>query len=269
MRSMLLRSVVGKTLRDGRRGLVGWSLGIAVLVLITCSVYPSIRDNADLQRAVEDYPEELKAFIGGSLDFSTGPGYLQGELFSLMLPLLLLVYGIAAGARALAGEEEAGTLDLLLANPVSRERLALEKLAALAALLALLAAVTFLLVAGSDILFSMDVGAGPIAAATLVTWLLALLHGTLALLVGAATGSRALAIAAAASVAVAGYLLDGLGNLVDVLEPLQPFAPWHWYTAGDTLRNGLDLGWTLLLAAATVVLAAAAPPLFARRDLSV
>ena len=267
--SALLRSVLGKTVHDARRGLVGWGLGIAGLVLLTCSVYPSIGGNADLQQAIENYPEELKAFVGGSLDFSTGAGYLNGELFSLMLPLLLLVYGIGAGARAIAGEEEAGTLDLLLANPLRRERLVLEKLGAIAALLALLAVVTYVVVVASDALFSMDVGAGPIAAAVVVTWLLALLHGTLALLVGAATGSRALAIGAAAAAAVAGYLLDGLGNLVDVLEPFQPLAPWHWYTAGDTLRHGLAAGWTLLLVAATILVAMAAPPLFARRDLSV
>ena len=50
-----------------------------------------------------------------------------------MVPLLLLIAAIGAGARATAGEEERGTLDLLLANPISRRRLVLEKLAALAA----------------------------------------------------------------------------------------------------------------------------------------
>ena len=45
-----------------------------------------------------------------------------------MVPLLLLVAAIGAGARAIAGEEERGTLDLLLSTPVSRRRLALEKL---------------------------------------------------------------------------------------------------------------------------------------------
>ena len=39
-----------------------------------------------------------------------------------MLPLLLLVYAIGAGSRAIAGEEESGTLDLLLAHPLSRRR---------------------------------------------------------------------------------------------------------------------------------------------------
>ena len=40
-----------------------------------------------------------------------------------MVPLLLLIAAIGAGAGAIAGEEERGTLDLLLSLPVSRRRL--------------------------------------------------------------------------------------------------------------------------------------------------
>ena len=63
--------------------------------------------------------EALKAFIafGGDLDYVSGAGYLGSELFAFMVPLLLLIAAIGAGARAIAGEEERGTLDLLLANP--------------------------------------------------------------------------------------------------------------------------------------------------------
>ena len=57
-----------------------------------------------------------------------------------MVPLLLLVAAIGAGARATAGEEERGTLDLLLANPLSRRRLIAEKVAALACEISVLGA---------------------------------------------------------------------------------------------------------------------------------
>ena len=67
---------------------------------------------------------------------------------------------------------------------------------------------------------------------------------------------------------IASYLLYGLGNLVDALEPVQALAPWDWYAGGDQLRNGLDWRGTLLLLGSVVVLAGAAIPLFDRRDLS-
>src|SRR5512146_735571 len=137
----MLRNAFVKTLRDARRAIGWWSLGLIAMAALMIAVYPTVRDNPDLNRMVEDYPDALKAFIafGGDLDYVSGAGYLGSELFSFMVPLLLLVAAIGAGARALAGEEERGTLDLLLANPLSRRRLVLDKLAALTVELTMLA----------------------------------------------------------------------------------------------------------------------------------
>jgi hypothetical protein len=77
------------------------------------------------------------------VDYSSGIGYLGIELFSLMLPGLLIAAAVGAGARAIAGEEEHATLDLLLANPISRTRVALEKAGAMFIMLSLLSFVTF------------------------------------------------------------------------------------------------------------------------------
>ena len=128
------RNVFLKTLLDAERALVWWSLGLIGMSTLMIAVYPTVRDNPDLNEMVKDYPEALKAFIafGGDLDYVSGAGYLGSELFAFMVPLLLLIAAIGAGARAIAGEEERGTLDLLLANPLSRRRLVLEKLAAVA-----------------------------------------------------------------------------------------------------------------------------------------
>jgi ABC-2 type transport system permease protein len=263
----VLSSVLAKTLRDARRGLLWWSVGIAAYVLLVMSIYPSIKNNEDLNRAVQDYPEALKAFVGGQLDLASGPGYLDGELFSLMVPLLLLLYSIAAGARAIAGEEEAGTLDLLLSHPLSRTRLVLEKAGAMALQVGVLSLAVFVAVTATAKLVSMEIGVGRIAAACVAVYLLALGHGAVALLVGAGSGKRALAIAVAAALAVAGYVLDGLSRIVDVLEPWRVLSPFDW--TGDPLRKGLELGGTAVLVALAVAAVALAPLPFNRRDLAV
>ena len=124
----MLRSVFTKTLRDLRRGFAWWCVGLIGLVSMMIAVYPTVRDNPSLNKLVQDYPEALKAFIafGGSLDYVSGAGYLGSELFSFMIPLLFLVAAIGNGAGSLAGEEERGTLEFLLAHPVSRTRVAVE-----------------------------------------------------------------------------------------------------------------------------------------------
>ena len=86
----MLRNAFAKTLRDLRRALGWWALGTIALCAFIVAVYPSVRDNPELNRMVEDYPDALKAFfgLGQGVDYTSAVGYLDSELFSLMLPLL-------------------------------------------------------------------------------------------------------------------------------------------------------------------------------------
>jgi ABC-2 type transport system permease protein len=266
----MLGSVLLKTMRDTSRSLMWWSLGLVGLVAMMVAVFPSVRGNLSLNKLVDDYPKALKAFItfGGAIDYTSAPGYLGSELFSFMVPLLLLVAAIGAGARAIAGEEEHGTLDLLLANPIPRSRLVIEKLAALAAELAVLALVLWSALAVGTRLAGMDVGLGNLGAASFDAALLAFVYGALAMLVGAATGRRGLAIALPSAAAVAAYLVNALAVLVAGLDPVRKASPFYHYAAGDPLRHGLSLGHTAVLVLVALALASLAPPALARRDLT-
>jgi ABC-2 type transport system permease protein len=266
----MLRNVFLKTLRDARRPIGWWSLGLVAMTALMVAVYPTVRDNPDLNRMVEDYPDVFKAFLGlgENVDYTSPVGYLNSELFSFMVPLLLLVAAIGAGARATAGEEERGTLDLLLANPISRRRLVLEKLAALAAELAVLSLVFWAaLVVGAETI-GMSVSAVHLAAATFAAGLLALSFGAIAALVGALLGRRGAAIGIAAAAAVAAYLLSSLADLVDFLRPLRGASPFYHYLANDALRAGLGLDHVAVLLGVTVVAAIGALVAFERRDLA-
>jgi ABC-2 type transport system permease protein len=264
----MLRSVFLKTLLDARRALVWWSLGLVGLAGLMIAVYPTVRDNPDLNKMVQDYPEALKAFIafGGDVDYVSGAGYLGSELFAFMVPLLLLIAAIGAGARAIAGEEERGTLDLLLVNPLSRRRLVIEKLAALGVEVFALAVVLFAALLVGVEAVAMDVSIAHLAAATASAALLALLYGAIALFIGAASGRRGVAIGIAAAGAVAAYLVNSLSPLVDVLDAVKVASPFYHYAASDPLREGLALdhvAFLVVLAGAATVLAVVG---FERRD---
>ena len=157
----MLHGVLLKSLRDVRRSFAWWSLGLVGYVVLIVGLWPTVRDNAALADLHETYPEALQAFFSfGGFDFTTPAGYLGAELFSLIVPLLLIVAAVGAGARAIAREEEHGTLELLLGNPISRRRLALEKVGALAIELAALAAVLFAMLAVATPIVDLDVSVG-------------------------------------------------------------------------------------------------------------
>ncbi len=266
----MLRNVALKSLRDIRRGFFWWSLGLIGFVALIVSVYPTVHSNPSLNKLAQDYPEALQAFIafGGAVDYSSAAGYLGIELFSLMVPLLLLVAAIGTGAGTIAGEEERGTLELLLANPVSRTKVVLEKTAALVFEVAGLGLVLWLALWVGALATDMSISAGHLAAATLSAVLLALAFGAIAVLLGAATGRRAVAVGLTAAVAVAAYLVNGLAPLVHALEVPQKLSPFYHYAAGDPLRHGLSWSHLAVLVAIAVVATALAPVVFSRRDIS-
>jgi ABC-2 type transport system permease protein len=263
----MLTNVFLKTLRDQRRALVGWGVGLVVLVLLEAALWPTVQNMGDLERFIANYPDALRELF--KLDqFGTATGFLNGELYSLMLPILFLVYGIGRGARAVAGEEEAGTLEVLLTTRVSPTSLVLHRAAALAAGMTALGVVLFAAVAVCSPVFGLDVPLGEAAAGSVAMVLLGMEFGWLALAVSAVTGRHVVATAVAAAVAVAAYVLYAAGGLVAALQPWQGVSPFDQALAGGPLGGGVRWAFLLMPAAATVFVAAALP-VFDRRDITV
>jgi ABC-2 type transport system permease protein len=85
--------------------------------------------------------------------------------------------------------------------------------------------------------------------------------------VGAATGSRAFALAAGSAVAVVGFLGFAVSGLSDALSWMGEVSPWQWYVDSQPLSGGptsSSLGLPLLI---TTLLVAAGVLVLDRRDL--
>jgi ABC-2 type transport system permease protein len=256
-----------QALRDRRAMTAGLAAYLVLLVGAMTVFWPSVRDSADLQSFVHDLPAGVKAVIGNA-DYGTAAGFLSGELFSLMVPLLMLVAAVGLGARAIAGEEESGTIDLLLSLPLTRRRVLGEKALAAVVDTALLGVALLGALLLASAAAGMDLGVARMAGAALASVLVSWPFGALALLVGCATGRRSPAIAAAVAVAVIAYLLHALAPLVDALEGWDVLSPFSWYAGDEVLTQGVTVVHVVLPIAVAVVLGAAAAVVLERRDLA-
>jgi ABC-2 type transport system permease protein len=254
--------------RDSRRALTGWCVGVAAYVAVIAAIFPSIRDLPNFDELIESYPDVLKSFFGISegASISSGSGFLDVELFSFMLPLFVLVLAIGAGARTFAGEEDAGRLELVLAYPLRRRDAVLAKGAVVALEVLVLCASIGLALVVLDPLVGLDLSYGRLLAALAGLAALGLLHGWLALGVGATVPSRALAIGIPAGLAAAGYLVNGLHELAGWLDPSR-FLSSFWLVGSSPLQNGIDAAGTLVVLAAGAVALLAGALLVERRDL--
>lgn len=263
--------VTVRFLRDSRRSTAWWSLGMVALVVFTVVFYPSVKGSETFDKVLEDLPEAVRALVGAQegVPFTSPPGYLHGRLFSVMVPVLLVTLGIGLGARAIGGSEGDGTLELLLAQPVTRSRVVAERYVALVAVLAAVSATlaASLLAFGPLVGLLDGISIGGLLAANGAAFCLALLHATLAFAVGCATGRAGPAVAAGTTVAAAGYLLQGVAAVSGGLPALERLSPWHWYLDRNILVDGLSPLAVIGPVAVAAVLFAAGCRLFNHRDL--
>lgn len=263
----VLPEIAAKTVWDQRRSLLGWSIGLVALLVLEGALWPSVRDMPDLDQLLSGYPEGMKEVF--SLDaMDTGVGFLNAELYTLLLPALFIGFGVARGARLVAGEEEAGTLEILLVTPVSTTGLYLAKALGLLVSMLALGCVVFGATLAVSAAFSMEVSLGQALVGSMALLLLGLEYGWLALAVGAMTGRRGVALGITAVAAVGGYVLYVGGLIVNALETWLPWSPFHQALADGPLDGTLPprFGWLALGAAAALV---SALPVFARRDIRV
>ncbi len=264
----MLRSISLKMLHDQWRMLAIWTALAGLLAGFYLSLYPSIGAVEEMRGLLEAMPPELRAmFSAENADLSTPAGYLNVELFTFMLPLVVMAVTLSGAGGATAGEEERGTLELLLANPVRRWRIVVEKAMGTAVLAAILCAGVWVALALTALVMGIDIALDRVAAALVSVWLLGCALGGVAFLAGALTGSRMAAIGVGLAVAVAGFFVNALAPLADALEPWRPISPHYHYIGYDPLTNGLDPEHAIVLAVAAIVSVALAAVAFERRDL--
>ena len=264
----MLRNTFTKTLWDTRQALLGWALAIAAVAAMYASFWPTV-NTPEMQQALSSYPQALLDALNYS-DLFSAAGYVGSTVYGLLVPLLVSVFAISYGTRAVAGDEEAGTLDLVLAHPISRTRLALQRFGALCAALLIIGTVLWLAmlaITGPGQLN--EISPGEFAAATLQLALLGACIGAVAFAVGAATGRKAIANGVAAGVTVLAYLANGTFPQVAGLEWTRDVSPWHWMVGGEPLKNGLHVGDSVLLLGTAAILVALGTWAFSRRDVAV
>lgn len=266
---MLLRNLFLKTLRDLQGQILGWGTGAGLLGLLVILLYPPFQDQMGaLTELLSSYPPALSAFFGDMSKLGQWEGWLNVEFYS-WVPPILAIFAVGTGTGLIAGEEEKGTLDLLLSHPVRRWRLVADKFGAfvVATLLICLLAAAFL-IAGAAMIGETENLAG-VLQATLDIVPVTLAGGTFALMASVVLRRRRWATTAALVVVIGSWFVDSLGKAVEVVEPYRPFTLFYYYEGGAALTDGRDWGNTGVLLGLTALFLALSLAAFQQRDVAV
>lgn len=119
--------VFKRILKDKKFSLLAYSLGAVATIEMYVALFPAIRDQAkDLNKLLESYPKGLmEAFGFNSTEalFSRLESYMSTEYFSFFWPIMAITMMIAFANLMIVTEVERGTIELTLAQPISRLKL--------------------------------------------------------------------------------------------------------------------------------------------------
>ncbi len=258
----MFRSIWSKSLRDYLVPILGWGTGMGLLMLaIFAEGTPAVR------AAYASFYAQTFRFIGDPYAMQTPEGSATARILEVWLPILLSIWPILVGVRLVRGEEERGTMDVLLATPHSRPRVILEKLLALVSALLLIALLLALGTIAGELSVNARVDVGRALLAALNVSGLSFFFAMVALLISQLTTSRGAAAGWASGLMILAFLLDGTGRTVNGAW-VQYLSPFYYYNLNRPLIPSFNdapaaalllLGLSLLLAAISIVL-------FTRRD---
>lgn len=239
----------------------GWGMLIPVIYVSFGQAFKDLADSGVI-------PKRLMNFGSGSL--FTLPGALTLGLQHPLVIAFMGLFAIGSTAGAVAGERERGTLEILLARPISRRSLYVTLAAAVLILLAVvLAALLFGQLAGvaiNGLTNEIDAGLLPLAYANgLLLWCAFAAFGLAA---SVSFDRVAPALGLSMAYLLVNYFLEILGSLWTDVQWSQKYSLFHQFQPGDILEGTVDPIHFLVLGLAVVLPVVYALTVFPRRDLA-
>lgn len=259
--------LLGHVLSLQARSVAIWGAALGALGGMMVSIFPGIASGPGLEQMTDALPKGMMEAVGveDMASMGTITGFLEAEIFGLVLPLTIPFFAILAAANAIAGAEENGTIDVLMSNPLPRWQLVAAYFVSTAIALAGVLALFGLILWGSAQFIDAELPIGTVAEGVFGAWPLALFFGGLALVASAIFRGKMLAVGVAGGVLFVMYFLNVVAGLVEELEFLEYFSAIYYY--GAPLTEGIDWANFSGLAGAAIVLAVAAVFAFQKRDI--
>lgn len=256
-------------LRFRRNAIIGWAIGLTFLPAMYVGIYPQFEAELEGMQGILD----LEIYQAMGMNFGTFEDWMASTVINIV-PILLAIYALIDGTGTLAGQEDDGKLELIVALPIPRWQIVAVK--AIAHGLALFVILLLVSISTTIVFLSIEGHIETVLVASQVfwgvmyTWPLVMAFGMVSLFLGAFAPRRRIAALVATVVVVASYFGNNLSGQVSALETIKPFFLFNYLDASAGLfENGPQASDVLALLAVALVAFLLAVFFFQRRDLTV
>ena len=246
--------------------ILGWGIGLALLGFLLFDVYESffVEDIA-IEQILEVFPEEVLAFFGGDINIFEPEGFLHLEFFSYM-PIILGFVFISAATSLITKKEEDGTLELILAQPISRSAVFWSRFMALVISLVLILTIALGgFIMGYEYQDAFEVAYIDLVFPFITLFALLFVYFSFALFVSMILPSGA-SVFVGGILLIASWFITSLSLIYEPLENVSRFSPMEYYQGGAAMVD-VNVEHLLILLGAGLVFTILAWILFIKRDL--
>jgi ABC-2 type transport system permease protein len=262
------RALFGHLWRSQRTKLLVVAVAIAAWSVFLPIIYSSF--GQQIKQVVDSgiIPKQLMNFGGGD-PFTLAGSIALGYIHPIAI-ILVSIFAIGFCVSAVAGERQRGTLEVLLARPVSRRTLYVTELVAALLFigLILLAAIVGTLIGSAIAGVSGELAVDRLPVLWLNGMLLWGAFATIALAASVSFDRLTPALGVTVAIVVVSYFLEILGSLWPDAQGLQPYSLFHYLKAREILGGTIDpFGFGVLAVVALLAIGWALVE-FPRRDLA-
>lgn len=256
-------------LRSRRNGIIGWAIGLSLLPAIYVAMYPQFQDSLAGMQDILD----MEIYKAMGMSFGTFEDWLASTVINLV-PLILGIYAVLDATGTLAGEEDNGKLELILALPIKRWQIVTVKAIAhgiaLFLILLIVGIVTTIVFLGIESQVETSLTAWDVFWSLLYLWPIVMAFGMISLFLGAFAPNRRIAALIATVVVIVSYFGNNLSSQILTLESIQPLFLFYYLDSTAALwENGPQASDVLILLGIGLVAFLLALFFFQRRDVTV
>jgi len=257
-------------IRSRWRAILGWGFSLILFGAVYISISPGLFEQLEsLLESLKDL--SIYKLVGMQL------GSIEDYMASVVLvyvPILLGIYCIIASTSTLAGEEDNGTLELIVAMPLSRWQILTAKAIALSVVtlfIMIIASIgnAFIL---AVIKINNPINVTPFGLFTALISSLPLALGFIMIgfFLGAILPNRRLSATVMTIFFIASFFVENIAGMVKSLEPIKYFSLFNYYNTTKTIfTDGAQLSDILILLGIAAVFFILALICFSRRNITV
>jgi len=243
-----------------------WGVALSLFGATYITIYPQVEEQIT---ALADWG----IYQAMGFDMGTFEGFL-GSTVVLIIPLMLGIFVIMTSTRTLAGEEQDGTLELLLAMPLQRWQIVIAKAISLGLsaffILVIVGVGDGLVLNAVKKIVEVDVTHRQLFIAIINAWPLTLTIVMIGLFLGAYLPTQKAAALTLTAFFIGSYFAENLASHIESLSSLQSFSIFTYFdTSANVFRQGVQAKDVLILLGIDAVFLGLALLSFQRRNVTV